>query len=228
MPPAPLDHVTDWIFDLDNTLYPRQYDLFAQIDRLITRYVMDVTGRAHDEARQMQKQFYREYGTTLRGLMADYGTDPEHYLKTVHAIDYSCVVENRPLVEAIAALPGRKFIFTNADTGHAEAVLTRIGGADLFEAIFDIRAARFEPKPARSAYDLFVKSFDIDPAHAAMFDDIEKNLAVPFEMGMATVQVVPDESYAPVDRDHWETTQADDALHVNFVTDDLTGFLSGT
>ena len=223
---AALSHVTDWIFDLDNTLYPREYNLFAQIDVLITRYVMDITGLPHDEARVLQKRFYMEHGTTLRGLMDGYGIDPEHYLKTVHAIDYSCVLANAALMEAIAALPGRKFIFTNADTGHAEAVLARLGGSALFDGVFDIRAARFVPKPARAAYEDFIAAFGIDPTRAAMFEDLEKNLMVPHEMGMATVHIVPDADYVPVDRDHWELARADGFPHVHHVTADLAAFLA--
>jgi len=222
---ASLSHVSDWIFDLDNTLYPRGYNLFAQIDVLITRYVMDVTGLPHDEARTLQKSYYQRYGTTLRGLMESHGIDPDHYLSTVHAIDYSCVLAHPALTAAIAALPGRKFIFTNADLGHADNVLVKLGGADLFDGKFDIRAAQFVPKPARSAYELFVAAFDVDPARAVMFDDIEKNLLVPHEMGMATVHVVPDGSYEPVDRDHWELARADGYPHIHHVTDNLAGFL---
>lgn len=224
---AALSHVTDWIFDLDNTLYPRDYNLFAQIDVLITQYVMTVTGLEHDAARVLQKQYYQQFGTSLRGLMQDHGIDPEHYLATVHAIDYSCVLAHPELVAAIAALPGRKFIFTNADTGHASAVLERLGGADLFDGMFDIRAAQFVPKPARGAYELFVSRFGIDPAHAAMFEDIEKNLVVPHEMGMATVHVVPPADYVPTDRDQWEMNRVDGMPHVHHVTSDLARFLVG-
>jgi putative hydrolase of the HAD superfamily len=221
-----LAHVTDWIFDLDNTLYPHGYSLFAQIDVLITRYVMDVTGLPHDEARLLQKRYYQEQGTTLNGLMTHYGIDPQHYLKAVHAIDYSCVEAHPALVAVIKALPGRKFIFTNANTSHAEEVLTRIGGTHLFDGMFDICAAQFVPKPARGAYERFVAVFGIDPDRAVMFDDLEKNLFVPHEMGMATVHVVPDGNYVPVDRDHWEFSRADVGLHVHHVTDDLVGFLT--
>lgn len=226
MSPTALNHVTDWIFDLDNTLYPREYDLFAQIDVLITRYVMDVTGLPHDPARDLQKSYYQQYGTSLRGLMADYSIDPEHYLSTVHAIDYSAVLAHPALVAAIAALPGRKFIFTNADLGHANAVLTRIGGAELFDGMFDIRDAQFVPKPARVSYERFVAQFSIEPERAVMFDDLDRNLLVPHEMGMATVQVVPASTYVLKDRDQWDLTPDDSAPHVHHVTDDIATFLS--
>ncbi|RYH13439.1 MAG: pyrimidine 5'-nucleotidase, partial [Alphaproteobacteria bacterium] len=149
-----LSHVTDWVFDLDNTLYPRECNLFAQIDILISNYMVSVTQLPFDEARALQKTYYRDYGTTLNGLMQRHEVDPDHFLNTVHAIDYSPVSAHEALVDAIRALPGRKFILTNGDVGHARAVLGRLGKADdLFEDIFDIRAMKFTPKPLPEAYE---------------------------------------------------------------------------
>ena len=220
-----LSHVTDWVFDLDNTLYPRTCDLFAQIDKLITHYVMDVTGLEFAPARKMQKDFYRDHGTTLNGLMHSHGVDPDHYLSVVHNIDYSPVDPHPELVEIIAALPGRKFIFTNADNGHAEAVLARLGGGHLFDGMFDIRAAGYKPKPERIAYEMCFESFGIDPAKAVMFDDLEKNLKVPHDMGLGTVQVVAHEDFAHEQVDSWELHRSDDHEHVHHVTSDLVAFL---
>lgn len=223
-----LSHVTDWIFDLDNTLYPRECNLFAQIDTLITTYVMEVTGHDFERARDIQKAYYRDHGTTLSGLMAEHGVDPDHYLSRVHAIDYAPVLAHPELVTAIEKLPGRKFIFTNADTGHASSVLERLGGAHLFEGIFDIRAAAFMPKPHQSAYDAFFLAHGVDPLRAAMFDDLEKNLKVPHEAGMATVQVVAPQGFVHEQVDAWELGRGEDGQcgHVHHVTDDLVGFLT--
>jgi putative hydrolase of the HAD superfamily len=218
-------HVTDWVFDLDNTLYPRTCNLFAQIDRLITQYVADVTKLPFDEARVLQKIYYREHGTTLRGLMDKYGIDPDHFLATVHAIDYSPVEAHPALIAAIEALPGRKFIFTNADTGHAKAVLARLGGDEaMFDGIFDIRGAAFEPKPWRKPYDALLVAHGIDATRAAMFDDLEKNLLVPHEIGMTTVQVVAGADYAHEQVESWELGRST-AAHVHHTTEDLAAFL---
>jgi len=217
-------HITDWVFDLDNTLYPRECNLFAQIDVLITRYVVAVTGLPFDEARVLQKQYYRDHGTTLNGLMREHAIDPEHFLRTVHAIDYSPVVAHPGLVAAIEALPGRKFILTNGDVPHAQAVLDRLGGSHLFEVIHDVRAMRYEPKPLRSAYDGFLGQHSIDPAHAAMFDDLDKNLVVPHELGMTTVQVVADDDYAHHQVEAWELEPVT-GPHVHHRTSDLAAFL---
>ena len=220
-----LAHVTDWVFDLDNTLYPRECNLFAQIDLLISEYMVSVTQLPYDEARALQKAYYRDYGTTLNGLMQRHDVDPDHFLSTVHAIDYSPVVAHPDLVSTIRALPGRKFILTNGDVGHAREVLRRLGDADeLFEDIFDIRAMGYKPKPLAEAYEGFFARHGIDARRAAMFDDLEKNLKVPHETGMTTVQVVASDSFMHVQVDAWELERAG-GEHVHHLTADLAGFL---
>jgi putative hydrolase of the HAD superfamily len=220
-----LSHVTDWVFDLDNTLYPRECNLFAQIDILISHYMVSVTQLPFDEARALQKTYYRDYGTTLNGLMQRHEVDPDHFLNTVHAIDYSPVSAHEELVDAIRALPGRKFILTNGDVGHARSVLGRLGKADdLFEDIFDIRAMKFTPKPLPEAYESFFAKHGIDARRAAMFDDLEKNLKVPHERGMATVQVVAGDDFAHDQVDPWELDRTG-GEHVHHITADLAGFL---
>lgn len=223
-PLAAFSHVTDWVFDLDNTLYPRECNLFAQIDLLISHYMVDVTGLPYGEARALQKSYYRDHGTTLHGLMLHYGVDPDHFLNTVHAIDYSGVPAHPALAETLAALPGRKFILTNGDVGHARHVLERVGGGDVFTDIFDIRAMKYTPKPLPEAYAEFFAAHGIDAGRAAMFDDLEKNLVVPHETGMVTVQVVAGEGFAHAQVDSWELGRSSDP-HVHHVTDDLAGFL---
>lgn len=220
-----LSHVTEWVFDLDNTLYPRECNLFAQIDLLISDYMVSVTQLDYAEARALQKAYYRDYGTTLNGLMQRHSVDPDHFLNTVHAIDYSPVVSHEALVSAIRDLPGRKFILTNGDVGHARQVLHRLGNADeLFEDIFDIRAMKFSPKPLPEAYEAFFATHGIEVEKAAMFDDLEKNLLVPHERGMATVQVVAGADFAHHQVEAWELEQRG-GPHVHHITADLAGFL---
>ena len=223
-PPRSLSHITDWVFDLDNTLYPRTCNLFAQIDIRITNYVMDLTQLDFDAARVLQKTWYRDFGTTLNGLMHQHKVDPDHFLNTVHAIDYSPVDAHPDLVDAIRALPGRKFILTNGDVSHARSVLKRLGGDDIFEHVHDIRAMTYVPKPHKAAYDGFFALHDIDPRKAVMFDDLEKNLVVPHDVGMSTVHVVAGEDYAHEQIDAWEMARAT-GPHVHHVTDDLAKFL---
>lgn len=215
--------VTEWVFDLDNTLYPPETDLFAQIDVRMAGFISDVLGVGREEARTLQKHYYRTYGTTLRGLMTEHGLDPHAFLDHVHDIDHSAIGENAALAEAIAALPGRKFILTNGTRRHAENVSGRIGIAHLFDDVFDIIAADFTPKPARAPYDAFLKQTGVVATKAVMFEDLARNLEVPHALGMRTVLVTASEGRGL--RDGWES-EGRDAPHVDAVTDDLAGFLT--
>jgi putative hydrolase of the HAD superfamily len=219
-------HVTDWVFDLDNTLYPRECNLFAQIDLRISDYMVTATGLPYAEARALQKQYYRDHGTSLHGLMLHHQVDPDHFLATVHDIDYSPVAPHPQLAAAIATLPGRKFILTNGDVGHAIHVLERIGAVDLFAGIFDVKAMSYRPKPLPEAYEAFFAAHGIDARKAAMFDDLEKNLLVPHERGMTTVHVVAAEDFAHTQVESWELGRGN-GPHIHHVTDDLAGFLEG-
>ncbi len=226
--PAPrsLRHVTNWVFDLDNTLYPRECNLFAQIDILISHYMAGITQLPFEEARALQKAYYRDYGTTLNGLMQRHQVDPDHFLNTVHRIDYSPVPAHPALIAAIRGLPGRKFILTNGDVGHARAVLGRLGDADnLFENIFDIRAMGYRPKPLPESYAAFFEANGIDARQSAMFDDLEKNLVVPHQVGMTTVQVIAGDCFAHEQVEAWELEQTS-GPHVHHMTADLAGFLT--
>jgi putative hydrolase of the HAD superfamily len=216
-------HVREWVFDLDNTLYPHHSNLFAQIDVRITHFVSELLTLPHDEARALQKQLYRDYGTTLNGLMALHGIDPDDFLNRVHDIDYSGLRPDPALGEAIKALPGRRFIFTNGDRKHAERTARQLGILDHFDEIFDIIAADLEPKPAPSTYARFLERHGVEPKKAAMFEDLGRNLETPKSLGMRTVLIVP-RNFEPTFSEIWESDpKYDDA--VDFVTDDLTAFL---
>lgn len=223
--PADFAHVAEWVFDLDNTLYPRQTDLFSQIDKRMTAYVRALLSLEHDDARALQKKYYREHGTTLQGLMIHHGIDPNEFLEKVHDIDYSWVKPDPALGEAIAALPGRKFIFTNGDTGHAERTARALGVFDHFDAVFDIIAADFKPKPAAATYAQFLKSHGVHPQRAAMFEDLPRNLVEPHRLGMKTVLIVPHNLEKPLD-EVWEHEGAD-GDHIQHITSNLADFLTG-
>ena len=184
-----LSHIDTWIFDLDNTLYPASCDLFAQIDQNMGQFIMDLLDVSAAEARVVQKGFFHAHGMTLRGLMNDHGVDPRTFLDKVHAIDLSPVAHDAELVAAMAALPGRKLIFTNADVDYAERVLEKLGLADAFEAIHDIHAGDYQPKPAALAYDQLCKTYAIDPARALFVEDMARNLAPAKAIGMTTVWI---------------------------------------
>lgn len=219
--------ITDWVFDLDNTLYPRHTDIFGQIDMRMTAYVARLTGMPHGEARRYQKRLYKDHGTTLAGLMASHNIDPHHYLADVHAIDYSVIPPDRELEVAIKALPGRKHLFTNGDCAHAENTLAALGFGDIFDSVFDIVAAGFEPKPRQSAYDRFIATHSVPPTASAMFEDMARNLEVPKRMGMTTVLIVSSKT-SHEGGESWEFDGHDGSHgHVDHVTDALAPFLSG-
>jgi putative hydrolase of the HAD superfamily len=219
------DHIDTWVFDLDNTLYPHHVNLWQQVDQRIGEFIAAHLKISGQEARVIQKDYYRRYGTSMRGMMTEHGVRADDYLAYVHQIDHSPLEPNPQMGAAIARLPGRKLILTNGSTDHAAAVLARLGIGGHFEAVFDIIAAGLEPKPAPQTYQKFLARHAVDARRAAMFEDLARNLVVPHELGMTTVLVVPDGSQDVV-REDWELEGRDDP-HVDHVTDDLTGFLQG-
>lgn len=228
-PPSRIEHfahVRVWVFDLDNTLYPPSIDLFTQVDQRITTWIADFHGIDGLSARALQKHLYQHYGTSLNGLMTEDGIDPAGFLDFVHDIDHSAIHPDQRLGRAIDTLPGRKFILTNGSRKHAEAVAGRLAIDHLFEDIFDIAAAGFTPKPRPRAYEIFLDRFGVDPAEAAMFEDLARNLEVPHTLGMRTV-LVTGETDGPDSRADWEKAPQRVPAYVDHVTPDLSDFLEG-
>jgi putative hydrolase of the HAD superfamily len=213
----PLSDVADWIFDLDNTLYPARCNLFAQVDRRIGQFIEGRLGLDPVMARQLQKRYFHEHGTTLAGLMAHHAVDPEAFLNFVHDIDVTPVQPSPALDEALKRLPGRKFIFTNGSTAHADRVTARLGVGHHFDGVFDIIAADYRPKPDPATYDSLIRRHGIDPSKAAMIEDLPRNLRPAADLGMTTVLVLTGEEWAQADA-------AGD--HIHHVTDDLVGWLT--
>lgn len=217
-------HVDTWVFDLDNTLYSHESGLWPQVDNRITLYISELLGIDAISARALQKFYYFRYGTTLRGLMHEFNIDPHAFLDFAHDIDYATLQDNERLRQAVAALPGRRFILTNGSRKHAEGVIARLGISGLFEGMFDIVDAEFIPKPEAQTYARFLDRFGIDPTRAAMFEDLSVNLAVPHQLGMETVHVLP-ATYDPHRETQEQAPSADP--HVVHSTTDLAGFLGG-
>ena len=211
-----LSHIRHWVFDLDNTIYPAECNLFAQVDVRIGAYIAETLELPYDEARRMQKGYFRQYGTTMKGLMQEYGIDPHDFLDYVHDIDYSPVPPSAALAAALDRLEGPKYIFTNGSVKHAEAVLDRLGVAGRFADIFDIAAAAFHPKPLDPFYDLFLARHGMDPAASVLIEDIAINLKPAHARGMTTVHVRTDSDWA---------MNGHDADYIHHSTDDLVGFL---
>jgi len=224
LPPADrragTDHVETWVFDLDNTLYPARCNLFAQIDVRMRQFIAERLGLSLDEAYRVQKRYYVEYGTTLRGLMVAHGIEPDAFLEYVHAIDCSVLDPAPDLDQVLAALPGRKLVFTNGTERHALNVMERLGITRHFEGIFDIAAAQWVPKPQPETYALMAERHRLDPRAAAMFGDIHRNLKPAAAIGMTTVWVRDVEhGFAPL------LKEDEDMSHVHHVTGDLVEWL---
>ncbi len=183
-------HVETWVFDLDNTLYPAECDLFAQIDHRMGAFIAETLGLTLDDAHALRKQYYFEHGTTLAGLIRLHGVKPHDFLDYVHDIDLDVVDPSPELGAAIEALPGRKLVFTNGCRKHAERVTTKLGVRDLFEDIFDIHALEYvNPKPSLEGFNRFLAAHDIVAQRAALFDDLPHNLETAHALGMTTIWI---------------------------------------
>ncbi len=209
-------HIETWLFDLDNTLYPARYDLFPQVERRIGEFVACELGVSREEARRIQKSFFHEYGSTMRGMMTVHGADPHAFLAHVHDIDVSVLPASPDLAAALGRLPGRKFIYTNASADHAERVMDQLGVTPHFDGIFDIHAADFLPKPHIESFEALVSRFTIDAARAVLFEDIARNLVPAAQLGMTTVWLPGSPEWA---------SEGSDGDHVHFVVEDLETWL---
>ncbi len=220
--PAPgsgcaLHEIETWVFDLDNTLYPASCQLFTEIEQRMAAFIMAELKLAYDAAHALRRHFYTRHGTTLRGLMNEYGIEPKRFLDHVHEIDLSAVQEDRALDAALAGLPGRKLVFTNSTVRHAERVLTRLGLTRHFAAIHDIVACDYRPKPDPAVYSDFVRRYAVEPRRAAMVEDMAKNLPPAALLGMTTIWVTG----GPHGEDDGH------GAHIHHRTDALAPFLAG-
>ena len=211
MPKQDFAHVDTWVFALDNTLYPPAARLFDQIEVRMTAYVMDALRVPRAEADRLRADYWRLYGTTLAGLMHEHGLDPVPYLEDVHDISLDHLDPDPALASALAALPGRRVVYTNGSAPYAERVLSARGLSGAFHAIYGVEHAGYRPKPNRDAFETVFTAAEIDPRRAAMFEDDPRNLAAPHAMGMRTVHVAP---------------EAEPADHIHHHTDDLAAFLA--
>jgi putative hydrolase of the HAD superfamily len=211
MPKALFSHVAYWVFDLDNTLYPPKARLFDQIEVKMTQYVMDALGVDRAQADHLRKHYWHQYGTTLAGLMQEHDVDPGPYLTDVHEISLDHLEPDNRLRRGLKALPGRKIVYTNGTAPYAERVVAARGLSGVFDAIYGVEHADFHPKPDRRAFERVFARDGLAPEQGAMFEDEQRNLAVPHELGMRTVHVAP---------------EADGADHVHHHTVDLADFIA--
>ena len=215
--PRPLHAIDTWIFDLDNTLYPANCGLFERVQAKMNAYICTRFGMTLDDAAALRRKYFLEHGTTMNGLMTVDRIDPHEFLAFVHDVDLSVVPANPALAEALAALPGRKLVYTNGSVPHAERLLKHLGITDSFCGIFDIVASEFAPEPAAAPFRAFVERYRIEPKSALMVEDMAKNLVPAAALGMST-------AWVPTGVDWAETGSAAD--HIHYVVEDLAGFLT--
>jgi len=203
--------VRGWVFDLDNTLYPPEARLFDQIEKRMTAFVMETLGVGEAEANRLRKAYWADYGTTLAGLMELHGVAPDSYLVDVHEISLDHLQPDPDLRARIASLPGRRIVYTNGSAPYAERVLAARGLSGIFDAVYGVEHAGFQPKPRRAAFEAVFAQAGIVPPESAIFEDDPRNLAAPHAMGLRTVHVAP---------------VAEPAAHIHHHTDDLCAFLA--
>jgi putative hydrolase of the HAD superfamily len=205
------NHVRHWVFDLDNTLYPPAVRLFDQIEVRMTKFVMESLGVDRAKANDLRVSYWHTYGTTLAGLMREHDVDPAPYLHEVHDIDFSVLSVDPYLASLIRQLPGRKIVYTNGSAPYAENVLKARGLEGIFDGVYGVEHADFQPKPERSAFEKVFARDGIDTKTGAMFEDDPRNLAAPHAMGMQTVHVADEAVNEP---------------HIHHHTSNLTEFLA--
>ncbi len=183
------DNINTWIFDLDNTLYSADSGIFQQVHRLMGEFISKNLNMDLTEAKKLQSKYYKQHGTTLRGMIDNHGTNPDHFLEEVHKLDYSIVGPNDLLNKELKKLEGRKIIYTNANKKHVIDVLERINLTNFFDEIFDIKMANYIPKPEIKPYEQIIDLFNINPKSSAMFDDIARNLVPAKKVGFTPVWI---------------------------------------
>ncbi len=205
-----LSHIDTWLFDLDNTLYHPRCNLFSQIDEKMGAYIQRMLKVDAVRAREVQKGYFREHGTTLRGLMANHAIEPHDFLDYVHDIDLAVVPEDAALAKQLEALPGRKLIFTNGDRPYAQRVMEKLGIAQQFDGIHCIIDADFEPKPQPEVYARVTAAFDLVPERTIFVEDMARNLKPAKDLGWTTVWINNGSEWGDIDAgDHIDIAVTD-------------------
>lgn len=222
-----LSNIKNWIFDLDNTLYSPEEEIFSQIDERMTKFITDKFKINNEEAFNIQKKYFLEYGTTLSGLMKKNNIDSDEFLEFVHDIDLDILKPDKKLNKIISNLPGKKFIFTNGSKKHAQNVLKKLEMNVIFDDIYDIKDSNFIPKPNMEAYTTFINKMGIDVNKSIMFEDIARNLQPAKELGIISVLIQRD---LPLRNDKFDIKEFEllwkNNDYADYVTDDLVMFFN--
>ena len=196
-----LSNKKNLLLDLDGTVYQDLESVFGQVSKLMTKYISEKLNIDLKKAKELQTNYFYKYNTSLNGLMIHHDIPPKEFLKYVHDIDLSFMKKDKILRQELENLKMRKLIFTNGSTDHAKNVLSHLGIDDLFEGIFDITDAEYQPKPEPKAFDLMTKKFDLDPSETIYVEDIAKNLSIGKERGCTTVWLINNEEWGKMESD---------------------------
>ena len=213
------DKINTWIFDLDNTLYSADSGIFQQVHILMGEFISKYLNMDIKDAKKLQRKYYKQHGTTLRGLMDNHGIDPDDFLSEVHKLDYSIIGPNKKLNQELKKLNGRKIIYTNANLQHAKGVLEKLQLTHMFEEIFDIKSANYIPKPELSSYEQIINDLNINSSNAIMFDDIAKNLVPAKKVGFTSVWI--DAGY-----ENFSDDIASSKKYLDYETKNISNFLN--
>ena len=211
-----LQFIKFWIFDLDNTLYADETKVFDQVDKKMSKYISEKLNVNIAEAKEIQKNYFHKYNTTLNGMIKNHRIDANEFLEFVHDIDVNFLKKNYGLGEELKKLDGKKIIYTNGSKKHALNVTKKIGIDQYFDGIFDIVDSNFVPKPLIEPYKKLVKKHKIDPKLCVFIEDIARNLKPAYEMGMKTIWIENNEPWAK---------KFSDGDFINYRTSNLTEFL---
>ncbi|MGB0541376.1 MAG: pyrimidine 5'-nucleotidase [Hyphomicrobiales bacterium] len=224
-----LSFIKTWVFDLDNTLYPPEENIFSQIDEKMTSFIAENLKISHEEAFNIQKQNFIDHGTTLAGFMntGNNKINPDKFLEYVHDINLSSLKVDNKLRKILLMLPGEKYIFTNGTKKHAENVIKRLNLENIFHSIFGIKEANYLPKPNIETYNLFLKINNIDPKTSIMFEDMGRNLIPAKKLGMTTVLLerkLPNKNNSE-QKEKYKDLWNDD-YDADYIIDDIVKFLN--
>jgi len=211
-----LQKIKYWIFDLDNTLYSGKTRVFEQVDKKMSKYISEKLNVNMVEAKEIQKNYFYEYNTTLNGMINNHKIDANEFLEFVHDVNINFLKKDSLLNEELMKLDGKKIIFTNSSRKHAMNVIRKIGIDQHFDDIFDIVDSEYVPKPDIVSYKKLVEKHKIDPKLCVFIEDIARNLKPAYEMGMKTIWIENDEPWA---------RKFSDSDFVNYKTNNLPEFL---
>jgi len=178
------------LFDLDETLYPKEMGLMAVVSQRINDYMRLRLGIPASQVPELRKRYYRRYGTTSRGLYLHHHLDVHDYLVYVHDLPVEEYLSPDPLLdEVLDGIEAEKAVFTNSPREYVQRVVRALAVERHFDRIFDIYFLEQINKPDRRAYLKVIEALETDGQDCLIVDDLARNLKPGNDLGMVTVLV---------------------------------------